>query len=147
MKAKPITIKTAKEISTLGYDEVIIVGCQYDTGIQHVTTYGKTQAACENAAIGGNAIKKLLNWPEDKCNVKPARQKKREQKDLKESVDTLCKALREDKELYYTYQSNIAMSIHDEYYSHGKSNLTGEELHNVFNNAAKRFLDTLVKSI
>lgn len=80
MKAKPITIKTAKEIAQLGYDEVIIVGCQYETGIQHVTTYGKSLAACENAAIGGNAVKKLLGWPEDKCNAKPARQKKKEAK-------------------------------------------------------------------
>lgn len=144
MKVKPITIKTAKEISNLGYDEVIIVGCHYESGIQHVTTYGKTQVACENAAIGGNQIKKLLKWPEDKCNAKPARQKKREQKELKESVDALCKALREDKELYYAYQANIAMSMHDEYYSHCKSNLTGEELHKVFNDSAKRFLDTLI---
>lgn len=80
MKPKPITIKTAKDVSTLGYDEVIIVGCNYETGIQHVTTYGKSIAACENAAIGGNAIKKLLGWPEEQCNAKPARQKRQESK-------------------------------------------------------------------
>lgn len=77
-KVKKIPISKAKEISELGYDEVIIVGCQYEDGIQHVTTYGKSQAACENASHGGNSVKALLKWPEDKCNAKPARQKKRE---------------------------------------------------------------------
>jgi len=78
---KRIPITTAKEISKLGYDEVIIVGANYESGIQHVTTYGKSQAACENAAQGGNAIKRLLKWPEEKCNDKPKRQIKREQID------------------------------------------------------------------
>jgi hypothetical protein len=78
MKPKPITISTAKEISALGYDEVIIVGANYETGTQHVTTYGKTKAACENAAIGGNAIKRLLKWPEDKCNDMPSDQRKKD---------------------------------------------------------------------
>ncbi len=48
-KPKKIPIAKAKEIAQLGYDEVIIVGCNYETGIQHVTTYGKSLAACENA--------------------------------------------------------------------------------------------------
>lgn len=75
---KKIPISKAKEIAQFGYDEVIIVGCQYADGIQHVTTYGKSQAACENAAIGGNEVKKLLKWPEEMCNAKPPRQKKNE---------------------------------------------------------------------
>lgn len=109
MKAKPITIKTAKEISTLGYDEVIIVGCQYETGIQHVTTYGKTQAACENAAIGGNEIKKLLKWPEDKCNAKPARQIKRERYEGMEKVLTAMISLMENP--YEDDTKNLAAMI------------------------------------
>lgn len=76
MKPKKIPITTAKDIANnLHYDEVIIVGCHYETGIQHVTTYGKSVASCENAAKGGNAIKKLLGWPEDKCNAVPKRAK------------------------------------------------------------------------
>ncbi len=78
MKPKTIPIERAKEISQLGYDEVIIVGCNYETGIQHVTTFGKSQSACENAAKGGNAIKKLLGWPAELCNEKPARQLRKE---------------------------------------------------------------------
>lgn len=77
-KVNEIPIQQAKNISELGYDEVIIVGCNYETGIQHVTTYGKSLAACENAAIGGNAIKKLLGWDQKLCNTKPKRQKKKE---------------------------------------------------------------------
>lgn len=86
MKPKKIPIATAKEIASLGYDEIIIVGANYETGIQHVTTYGKTVAACENAAIGGNEIKKLLKWPENMCNTKPARQIKRERYEGMEKV-------------------------------------------------------------
>lgn len=78
MKSQKIPIATAKEISKLGYDEVIIVAANYATGMQNVTTYGKDEAACENAAKGGNFIKQHLNWPKEKCNEKPARQKKRE---------------------------------------------------------------------
>jgi hypothetical protein len=85
-KVKRIPITAAKEIAKLGYDEVIIVGCQYEDGIQHVTTYGKSQAACENAALGGNVIKKLLKWPEDKCKAKPTRQWKREKYEAMEKV-------------------------------------------------------------
>lgn len=86
MKPKAIAIARAKEISKLGYDEVIIVGANYNTGTQHVTTYGKSLAACENAAKGGNAIKKLLNWPPELCNAKPKRQFKREAAEQREKV-------------------------------------------------------------
>ncbi len=85
-KPKKIPIKTAKEIAQLGYDEVIIVGCNYETGIQHVTTYGKSIVACENAAVGGNTIKHLLDWPIEQCNAKPARQVKREKYEAMQKV-------------------------------------------------------------
>ena len=79
MKPKKITIQKAKDIAALGYDEVIIIGCNYETGIQHITTFGKSLVACENAAKGGNEIKKLLGWSKELCNAKPARQKKKEE--------------------------------------------------------------------
>lgn len=78
---KPIPIQRAKDLAALGYDEVIIVGANYETGVQHVTTYGKSLAACKNAAKGGNAIKKLLGWPPEKCEDKPVRQENREKMD------------------------------------------------------------------
>ncbi len=74
---KSIPIARAKEIAqSMGYDELIIVGVHYQTGTQSVATYGITKAACENAAKGGNAVKKLLNWPEEKCHAVPNRLKK-----------------------------------------------------------------------
>ena len=77
--SKKVPISLAKQIAKdYGFDEVIIVGAEYETGSQSVTTYGKSQAACKNAAKGGNAIKKLLNWPDELCNAKPARQKSKE---------------------------------------------------------------------
>lgn len=61
-----------------------------------------------------------------------------------QAMDVLCKRLREDEDYWDTWQANIAMAIHDEYYSHGKSNLDGETLHKVFNDGADRFLKQLI---
>ena len=73
---KKITITTAKKIAEdFGYSEIIIFGFDRETCVQHVTTYGKTLADCENAAEGGNAIKKLLKWPDELCDAKPSRVK------------------------------------------------------------------------
>jgi len=58
---KRIPIKTPKEIAnTFGYSQVIIHAYDGETGRQCVATYGKTLADCENAAIGGNTIKKTI---------------------------------------------------------------------------------------
>lgn len=104
-KPKQITITTAKQIAALGYDEVIIVGANYETGIQHVTTYGKSLQSCENAAKGGNAIKRLLGWPAEKCNDKPARQKRKEA--LKWSDNDM---VRFAAECYHSKDDNVAYS-------------------------------------
>lgn len=90
---KKIPVSECKKIANdCGYDEVIVVGAHYLSGTQSVATYGRSQAACENAAIGGNAIKKLLSWPEELCNAKPLRQKKREESEKK--MDLLSKLLK-----------------------------------------------------
>lgn len=74
--AKRIPINWAKKIAEeLDYTQVIIHGYDGETNVQSVTTYGKTISDCENAAEGGNAIKKLLGWPEELCNAKPKRSK------------------------------------------------------------------------
>ena len=84
---KKIPISTAKKIaSDFGYTQVVVHAFDGLTGIQHVTTYGKSQADCENAAAGGNAIKKLLKWDEKLCNAKPARQIKREKFEKMEEI-------------------------------------------------------------
>ena len=76
---KKIPIQDAKNIAiNRGYSQVIIHGYDDITGIQHVTTYGKSESDCENAAKGGNVIKKFLGFPDSACNSKPSRQIKRE---------------------------------------------------------------------
>lgn len=88
---KKIPISTAKNIAKdFGYTQVIVHAFDGLTGIQHVTTYGKSQADCENAAAGGNAIKKLLKWDEKLLNAKPARQIKREKMEgMQKIIDDL----------------------------------------------------------
>ncbi len=71
---KRIPINWAKKIAEdLGYTQVIIHAYDGETGIQHVTTYGKSKKDCENAAEGGNVLKRMLKWPEELCNAKPNR--------------------------------------------------------------------------
>lgn len=74
---KRIPISAVKEIAEkYGYTQVIVHGYDGETGIQCVATYGKTLKDCDNAAEGGNVIKKLCGFPEELCNTKPKRLKK-----------------------------------------------------------------------
>jgi hypothetical protein len=59
----------------------------------------------------------------------------------------LFKALRKDKDFYYSYQANIAMAFKDEYARHKrlKPYLNNNDIHNIANNAAKDFLNLLIK--
>ena len=57
--------------------------------------------------------------------------------------DELKKALIEDEGLYYAWQSNIAMSMSDTYHSNKKKYKNRQDLHKIFNDGAKRFLDNL----
>ena len=87
-----IPVMDAKRIAIeRGYSQVIIHAFDGITGIQHVTTYGKSEADCANAAQGGNAIKKLLKWDEALLNAKPARQISREK--MQEIIDLLIVAI------------------------------------------------------
>ena len=75
---KRIPIEVAKKIANeLGYTQVIIHAFDGDSGIQSVCTFGKSLSDCDNAAKGGNAIKKLLGWDEKLCNAVPARIKRK----------------------------------------------------------------------
>jgi hypothetical protein len=49
-------------------------------------TYGKTLEDCDQAAQGGNKIKKTLGWPEELCSAEPSRVKK-----LKKEIEELKK--------------------------------------------------------
>jgi len=73
-KSKRIPIKAAKEFAkNFEKDQVIILTWDKKTNSTWVTTYGKSLKDCEQAANGGNEIKRLLKWPENKCNDIPNR--------------------------------------------------------------------------
>ena len=72
--SKRIPIKSARDIANnYGYSQVIIVAWDRETGLQHVTTYGKIIQDCEQAAKGGNFVKKALGWPDELCHAIPSR--------------------------------------------------------------------------
>lgn len=79
---KRIPIKAAKEVAEKYHQDQVVLMCFDRTlGLTHVVTYGKTIKDCEQAAIGGNRIKKeILKWPDSLCKAKPARVKARELK-------------------------------------------------------------------
>jgi len=70
---------------------------------------------------------------------------------IEQSVDKLKEVLNKDKEYYHSWQANIAMSyIDNEHWyckKHDKkpSQLNKEDKHIIANNAAKHFLDLLIK--
>jgi hypothetical protein len=66
-----------------------------------------------------------------------------------EAVTHLQKALSEDKEYYYGWQSNIAMAFKDEYHKQKALGYTIEDknIHEIANAAAVRFLDILMINI
>ena len=65
---------------------------------------------------------------------------------LSKAVEKLSEELKNDKDLYFGYQANIAMAfqdtVTDEY-----PELQGTELHKVSNDAAKRFLTLFIKDV
>ena len=77
-KYKSIPITVAKEIASK-YDKSQVIVITWDKlhNTTHVTTYGKTIEDCEQAAKGGNFIKKALGFPEELCNMIPARVKRK----------------------------------------------------------------------
>ena len=64
-------------------------------------------------------------------------------------IEKLQKALREDKGYFNAWQANIAMAFSDSYnsykYINGKTYINSTDLHIISNNAAKYFLDQLIK--
>jgi Tfp pilus assembly protein PilF len=63
---------------------------------------------------------------------------------LERAVKDLSKALREDPEYFYSWQSNIAMAYMDEFNKKPQKYFKQEELHEIANTAAKTFLNILI---
>ena len=72
---------------------------------------------------------------------------------LEEAIKVLCEELEKDKaegSYYYAWQANIAMAFQDEFWRNIKSHedldlMDKETTHKIFNQAAKNFLDLLIK--
>jgi len=59
--------------------------------------------------------------------------------EVADAVKVLTKALKDDKDFYYGYQSNIAMAFYDEF-RRFSDKVGRNTLHKISNNAAKNFL-------
>lgn len=69
-----IPIYEAKNIGQkYGYTQVIVVAFDDKTGTTSVVTWGKDPKQSEQAASGGNAVKKSFKWPEELCQAKSNR--------------------------------------------------------------------------
>lgn len=74
--AARIPIAAAKRIAEeFGQRQVVLV--TWDGETTHVVTYGKSVADCEQAAQGGNFVKKAMGWPEALCAARPARARRK----------------------------------------------------------------------
>ena len=72
--AKRIPISDAKAIGEkYGYNQVIVAAWDKNTGTTSVCTWGKDLKDCDEAAQGGNFVKKALGWPDELCHEKPDR--------------------------------------------------------------------------
>ena len=84
---KRIPISVAKKVAEeIDCRQVIVLA--WDGKLTHVITYGKTVEDCDQAAQGGNKIKKILGWPEDLQAEEPSRVKR-----LKNEIETLKEEL------------------------------------------------------
>lgn len=78
-----VSIAAAKRVAKeCGMTQVVVVGWDGKTGNTWVATYGVTLTDCEQAAVLGNKIKRqVLAWPEELCEAKPARVRRKEKLD------------------------------------------------------------------
>lgn len=71
--------------------------------------------------------------------------------DVPYACGIVFKALREQEDYYYAWQANIAMAFYDEFLRHrekvGRERMNAKDVHTIANQAAKNFLDLLIKPI
>lgn len=63
---------------------------------------------------------------------------------FQDAFKVFAATLRKDRDLYHSYQANIAMAFYDAYRQEG-NNLSHRKVHQVANRAAKNFLDLLIR--
>lgn len=66
---------------------------------------------------------------------------------LKDAVDIVIEALKNDPEYYMAWKANIAMAFKDEFERHAKEaeKQIDLDIHNIANTAADNFLNLLIK--
>lgn len=109
--AKEIPISEAKKIcNDYGYDELIIFGANYNQPMQHVTTWGVNKQACENAGLGGDFIKKHLNWEDglSKYTIQHNQQIKDRDDILKDLIDCTNNP---DKDMVITLANFVRVGV------------------------------------
>ena len=74
-----IPVVAAKRLAE-EYQQRQVILVTWDGSKTHVVTYGRTIPECEQAAKGGNRVKRALGWPESLCNDVPARVRREERK-------------------------------------------------------------------
>lgn len=74
-----IPITSAKEVATK-YDLTQVIIVAWDGEKTHVVTYGKSITDCDQAARGGEFIKKALGWPQELWRTEPPRVKRLKQR-------------------------------------------------------------------
>lgn len=78
IKSKRIPIKAAIDFGKkFDKDQVIIVCYDKKTDSTWVTTWGKSIKDCELAAMSGNNIKKMMDWPDELCHETPSHLKRK----------------------------------------------------------------------
>jgi hypothetical protein len=67
----PIPVEDAKLVAeTRGYDQLVIIGRKVgQDGGEHVTTYGANPEHCAIAAMMGDKLKEIMQWPARQFHV------------------------------------------------------------------------------
>jgi hypothetical protein len=69
---KRMPISSAKDIANK-FDCKQVIIAAWDGERTHIVTYGKSAEDCDQAAQGGNLIKKAMGWPKSMLNDEPSR--------------------------------------------------------------------------
>ncbi|MDE3097251.1 MAG: hypothetical protein KGK07_14780 [Chloroflexota bacterium] len=71
---RDVPVEAAKRIA-LEFDKAQVIVVTWDQAHQrqHVTTYGRSTFEAQEAAQGGNLVKRALGWPEQLCTDEPPR--------------------------------------------------------------------------
>ena len=65
--------------------------------------------------------------------------------EFSDALTIVRKHLKEDEDLYFTYQCNIALSFYDKYTDCKKKYKNKGDIHDIANVAASNFLDLLIR--